>query len=111
MSIEFKNNRFHLYNDEISYVMEVSRQNDILNLHYGASVNADDLVFQSNVLSSFHCYSDEQDESYSLSFLPQEYPSCGFSFRDILSPSPLPLSFPTFSPRSPLTREVSPREL
>jgi len=85
LSIEFKNNRFHLYNDEISYVMEVSRQNDILNLHYGASVNADDLVFQSNVLSSFHCYSDEQDESYSLSFLPQEYPSCGAS--DFRSPA------------------------
>ncbi len=85
MSIEFKNNRFHLYNDEISYVMEISRQNDLLNLHYGANVNADDLVFQSNVLSSFHCYSDEQDQAYSLSFLPQEYPSCGAS--DFRSPA------------------------
>ncbi len=85
MSIEFKNNRFHLYNDEISYVMEISRQNDLLNLHYGGNVNADDLVFQSNVLSSFHCYSDEQDQAYSLSFLPQEYPSCGAS--DFRSPA------------------------
>lgn len=85
MSIEFKNNRFHLYNDEMSYVIEISRQNDLLNLHYGANVNPDDLVFQSNVLSSFHCYSDEKDETYSLSFLPQEYPSCGAS--DFRSPA------------------------
>lgn len=84
MGIEFQNNKFHLFNNEISYIMEVSRQGDLLHLYFGARVDAEDI--NSSVRGySFACYADERDVEYSLSALPQEYPAAGAS--DFRSPA------------------------
>ena len=86
MSIKFDGKRFHLYNDEISYVIEISEQNDLINLHFGARIDLDSVCFQKNVLNGFFCYRNEEDLfKYSLSALPQEYPSAGAS--DFRSPA------------------------
>ena len=86
MSIKFDGKRFHLYNDEISYVIEISEQKDLINLHFGARIDLDSVCFQKNVLNGFFCYRNEEDLfKYSLSALPQEYPSAGAS--DFRSPA------------------------
>ena len=79
MGIEFLNNKFHIFNNDISYVIEVSEQNDLLHLHFGASVEANNLFHQKNINTEFTSYSDEENPKYSLSALPQEYPSGGAS--------------------------------
>lgn len=79
MAIKFKNNKFHLYNNKMSYVIEISRQDDLLNLYYGARIDAEDIDISLR-MCDFACYSI--DNLYSLSALPQEYPSAGaFDFR------------------------------
>ena len=41
MAIEFNDNKFHIYNDEMSYVIEVSKQRDLLNLYYGTRIDTE----------------------------------------------------------------------
>ncbi len=84
MSIEFQNNKFHLFNDTMSYIVEVSRQGDLLHLYFGARVDADD-VQPSVKMRGFDCCANDSDAEYSLSALPQEYPSAGAS--DFRSPA------------------------
>lgn len=81
MAIEFRNNRFHLYNDEMSYVIEVSKQQDLLNVYYGKRIEADEIGLKIRK-GDFVC---DKDTTYSLSVLPQEYPSSGAS--DFRSPA------------------------
>ena len=85
MPVTLKNNRFHLYNENMSYVIEISRQKDLLNMHFGGRIDPDDLELPSNIPGAFFCCADEKDENYSLSVLPQEYPSAGAS--DFRSPA------------------------
>lgn len=86
MAIKFEDRKFHLYNGEISYVIEISEQDDLLQLYYGARIDLDGVWHQKNVLNGFFCYRNEEDLfKYSLSALPQEYPSAGAS--DFRSPA------------------------
>ena len=86
MAIKFQDRKFHLYNDEMSYVIGISEQNDLLSLHFGARIDLDGVDCQKNVLNGFFCYRNEEDLfKYSLSALPQEYPSVGAS--DFRSPA------------------------
>ena len=86
MAIVYNNNRFHLYNDEMSYVIEVSKHKDLIGLHFGGRVEADEIRGQENITNNFFCYPDEDSfNKYSLSVYPQEYPSAGGS--DFRSPA------------------------
>ena len=85
MAIELKDNKFHLYNGEMSYVIEISRQKDLLNIYYGARIDAEDIETPSNKTGAFSCCADDNDTEYSLSVLAQEYPSAGAS--DFRSPA------------------------
>lgn len=78
MAIEIKNNKFHLYNTEMSYVMEVSNYGDLISLYYGARIDAEDICLCLR-MHNIVCNPNNNDEGYSLSALPQEYPSAGAS--------------------------------
>lgn len=83
MAIEFNDNKFHIYNDEMSYVIEVSKQHDLLNLYYGARIDTESVSAPQTIQSGFCCCAD--DVNYSLSAHAQEYPSSGAS--DFRSPA------------------------
>ncbi len=84
MAIEIKNNRFHIYNNEMSYVIEISEQDDLLHLYYGARIDAEDIRLPKRG-RNIVCNADDNNVMYSLSVLPQEYPSSGAS--DFRSPA------------------------
>lgn len=77
MAIELKDNRFHLYNDEMSYIIEISRQKDLLNVYYGARVDAEEIETKRDRPGAFCSCADDNDPDYSLSVMGQEYPSAG----------------------------------
>ena len=54
-------------------------------MHFGGMIDTDDLELQLYISVAFFCCTDEKDENYSLSVLPQEYPSAGAS--DFRSPA------------------------
>lgn len=83
MAIEFNDNKFHIYNDEMSYVIEVSKQRDLLNLYYGARIDTESISAPQTIQNGLCCYAD--DVNYSLSAHAQEYPSSGAS--DFRSPA------------------------
>lgn len=83
MAIEFNDNKFHIYNDEMSYVIEVSKQSDLLNLYYGARIDTESVSAPQTMPSGFCCCAD--DVNYSLSAHSQEYPSSGAA--DFRSPA------------------------
>lgn len=83
MAIEFNDNKFHIYNDEMSYVIEVSKQSDLLNLYYGARIDTESVSAPQTMPSGFCCCADDVD--YSLSAHSQEYPSSGAA--DFRSPA------------------------
>lgn len=85
MAIELKDNKFHLYNGEMSYVIEISRQKDLLNIYYGARIDAEDIEAPGRLTTAFSCCADDNDPEYSLSVLAQEYPSAGAA--DFRSPA------------------------
>lgn len=76
MPVKFKNNCFHLYNDEISYCIEVSKYNDLLHMHFGGRVEAEEIKLLKRERASFSAY-EGKDNGYSLDVLPQEYPVYG----------------------------------
>lgn len=76
MAIEFKNNKIHLYNDSMSYIIEISKQNDLLSLYYGARIEADDIECPKRIHGAACC---QDGNDYSLSLFAQEYPSSGAS--------------------------------
>ncbi|MBP3359553.1 MAG: alpha-galactosidase [Clostridia bacterium] len=77
MSIEFKNSKFHLFNNEMSYVIEVSPYNDLLHLYYGAKITPDALSVPCRCNNPFIPNHDENNPSYTLGSLPCEYPTAG----------------------------------
>ena len=86
MPIKFKNSKFHLYNDDMSYVIEISKHSDIITLHFGSPVEDEEITYQKNIVNGFFCHPDNEVMfKYSLSHLPQEYPSSGAS--DFRSPA------------------------
>lgn len=69
----------------VLYVIEISRQKDLLNIYYGARIDAEDIEAPGRLTAAFSCCADDNDSEYSLSVLAQEYPSAGAS--DFRSPA------------------------
>lgn len=76
MPIEFKNNTFHIFNDYISYCIELSEYGDLLHLYYGKRIDSDGIYIIKRDRASFSPY-EPNDNKYSLDVLPQEYPMFG----------------------------------
>ncbi len=76
MSVEFKNNIFHLFNSDISYCIELSEYGDLLHLYYGKRIDSDGIYLLKRDRASFSAY-EPGDYKYSLDVLPQEYPMFG----------------------------------
>lgn len=72
MPITFKNNIFHLYNSEMSYVIYLSKHGDLLHIYWGARIDAEQADIMIRERASFSAY-ENGDNSYSLDVLPQEY--------------------------------------
>ncbi|MDO5397245.1 MAG: alpha-galactosidase [bacterium] len=72
MPVTFKNDIFHIYNDEISYCIELSKYSDLLHVHFGGRVEADEIELLKRERASFSAY-EGKDNGYSLDVLPQEY--------------------------------------
>ncbi len=75
MAIEFKNNKFHLYNDKLSYVIEIGLDNDLLNAYYGAPIESDDIESKSMMGKVWQSYNLVDGKPYHLGTLPCEYPT------------------------------------
>ena len=81
MGIAFNENtkEFHLYNNQISYLMKVMRNGQMGQLYFGKRVpqkeNYDYLT--ENVMRPTTSYVYENEYSFSLEHLKQEYPSYG----------------------------------
>lgn len=81
MSIHFnqESQTFHLCNGEISYIMKVLKGGHLGQLYYGKRVRERenyDYLFEAEPRSMSVCYF-EDDPSYSLEHIRQEYPVCG----------------------------------
>ena len=67
-TIEFNDNKFHIYNDEMSYVIEVSKQSDLLNLYYGARIDAFDAVGDKFKVVYYACFVGDMQYRYQTGF-------------------------------------------
>ncbi len=77
MAVEFKNNIFHLYNNEMSYCIQLSPLGDLLYLYWGKKIDAEvELIMKYRTGFSAP---EKEDMNYSLDSLPQEFPSYGTS--------------------------------
>lgn len=85
MPISFENNKFHLYNDNMSYCIEVTKYNDLMHTYWGKRLENADVDFQFVGRASFSPVECEEDRSYSLDNIPQEYPFYGTT--DLRSPA------------------------
>ena len=77
MPIEFKNKRFHLYNDRMSYCIAVTELNDLMHTYWGKRINCDNIDFPLIERTSVTVYDNENNQDYSLEALPMEYPYYG----------------------------------
>lgn len=59
MAIDFKKNEFHLYNNDMSYIIAISRQMDLMNLYYGARIDAEDVKLQTRT-HNVACNADDR---------------------------------------------------
>ncbi len=75
MSVKFENNKFHLYNDYFSYVIEIGEDNDLLNAYFGAPVDSNDIKSEYLCGNSFQPYVKIDKRAYCLGALPCEYPT------------------------------------
>lgn len=77
-----KTREFHLFNDKISYLMQVMSNEQIANIYFGSRLNdRDDFSY---LIKTKYCseaaYTSEDEESkLSLQYIQQEYPSYGTS--------------------------------
>ena len=85
MSIVYheKSKDFHIYNDYISYVIEVMENGMLKNVYYGKRIHdRDDFSYQSNDGFLMHGVCSV-DGGLALQHQRQEYPACGIGdFRD-----------------------------
>ncbi len=78
MNITFENNKFHLYNENVSYVLAVSEKNELINLHYGSRIDSEDLS-ECVEIRDFELYI--KDSKYYPSVVHKEYPQALGDFR------------------------------
>lgn len=81
MSIVFheKSGEFHLYNEHVSYIMKILRNQQIGQLYFGKRVPLRDSYgyLVENMYRPVSCYVYDNEYSFSLEHLRQEYPSYG----------------------------------
>lgn len=78
ISYNEKEKQFHLYNDEISYVMCVLANGDLGHLYYGKRINENQIIkMQSSQGGRPMGCCAKEDENYSREFTMLEYPSFG----------------------------------
>ena len=81
MAIEFneKTKEFHLYNNDLSYIIKILSNNQLGNLYYGNRIHHKESF--SYLLEggwrSLAAYVFEGDTNFSLQYTKQEYPSYG----------------------------------
>lgn len=85
MSIIFeeKNQIFHLQTKNTSYIMKVVKNKYLSHVYWGKKINTPNIAnAQLNRLIGFSATTDNEDKSYSLDFVCQEYPTgCGTDYR------------------------------
>lgn len=79
MAINFENGVFHLYNEKMSYCMEVSRLGDLMHTYWGKRIDNPNFEYVLSVRASTTVYDSEGNSDYSLEALPLEYPFYGTS--------------------------------
>lgn len=79
MPIVFKNDTFHLYNNEVSYIFKILKNKQLGHLYYGKRLplrESFDYMFVTNSKSNTACQF-EGDSQFSLDYIKQEYPTFG----------------------------------
>ncbi len=79
MAIEFKNNIFHLYNENISYCMKLTSLGDLMHVWWGKRLYDPSFDFNAGERASPTVCESEKRRDYSLETLPLEYPFYGTS--------------------------------
>ena len=77
-----KAREFHLYNNQISYIMQIMKNDQISNLYYGSRIR--DKGNFSYLVKTKYCSeaaytSEKEEQKLSLQYIQQEYPSYGTS--------------------------------
>ncbi len=75
MAIIFKDNKFHLHNEFLSYIIEIGKDNDILNAYFGAPVDIDDVNAEHISPRNWQPYKQGEEDRFYLGRLPVEYPT------------------------------------
>ncbi len=86
--IYYENNKiFHLYNEQMSYVMQIVKDNYLAHLYYGKRIDLIEGEFELELRErvAFSPTPDISDLTFSLDHLPQEYP--GFGTSDFRTPA------------------------
>ncbi len=79
MGIKFENNTFHLFNQNISYIFTILKNNQLGHLYYGKRITHRanfDYMLVTNSKPNTVC-SFEGDGAFSLEYIKQEYPTYG----------------------------------
>lgn len=77
MAIEYNNRKFHLYNDRMSYCIEITKLNDLMHMYWGKRLYDNDIEFPLVRRTSPTVCESEKNTDYSLEALPLEYPYYG----------------------------------
>ncbi len=77
MPIEFSNKFFHIYNNNLSYVIEISEFGDLLHRHWGEKLFYLPEKYAPQRRPSNSAYESVENKHYSLDALPLEYPVYG----------------------------------
>ncbi len=85
MPVTFENNKFHLFNDEMSYCIEITKYGDLMHTYWGKRIENAEVDFKFIGRASFSPVENETDPKYSLDNIPQEYPFYGTT--DLRSPA------------------------
>ena len=73
-----KTKQFHLFNDEISYIISVNPVGELGNIYYGKRINdKEDMSYVVNRFGLSQVAVDADTETYSMELNRQEYPSFG----------------------------------
>lgn len=81
--VEEKEQVFHLQTKNTSYIMKVVKNKYLAHVYWGKRIHTPDMEnAQLNRLIGFSATTDNEDKTYSLDFVCQEYPTgCGTDFR------------------------------
>lgn len=79
MAIEFENNIFHIYNENMSYCIGLTEFADLTHIYWGKRIYKPVFDFSYRERTSPTVYESEGNENYSLEALPLEYPFYGTS--------------------------------